>query len=50
MLPENRHEDKYRGDEDDGECNLRDRPGRERLDFSFRSLVVFFFVPAREGC
>lgn len=48
MLPQNGHQNKYRRNEDDGKCDLRDRSRRERLDFTLGALRVFLLVPARE--
>lgn len=50
MLPKNRDEDKYRGDEDQRERYLRDGTGWEWLDIALVSLVISFFVPSWECC
>ena len=49
MLPEDRDENEDRGDENDGERNLRYGSRGERFDFSLASSrCIFFFVPAWE--
>lgn len=48
MLPEYRDENEDGGDEDDGEGDLRDGAGRERLDFAVGALGVLLLVPAGE--
>lgn len=49
MLPEDRDENEDGSDEDDGQGDLRDGTGRERLDLALGSFRVFFLVPSREG-
>ena len=49
MLPQHRDENKYGGDEDDRQRNLRDESRRERLDLTFGAIGIVFLVPTREG-
>lgn len=50
MLPENGDEHEDRGNENNGEGDLGDWSRGERLDFSFTSRCVFFFMPSWESC
>ena len=50
MLPEDGDKHKYRCDEDDGECDLRDWSRGERFDFSFTAGGIFFFMPSWKCC
>lgn len=49
MLPKDRDENEDGSDEDDGQGDLRDGTGGERLDLALRSFRVFFLVPSRES-
>lgn len=48
MLPKDRDEDEDGGDEDDGQSDLRDGAGGERLDFALGSFGVLLLMPAGE--
>lgn len=49
MLPQDRHQDKDTGNEDDGECNLRDGSAGKRLDLAHTVLRILLLVPSGEG-
>jgi hypothetical protein len=49
VLPEDRHEHKDGGDEDDGQRDLADGARREGLDLALGALVRLLLVPAGEG-
>lgn len=48
MLPEHGHENEHRGDEDEGERDLRDGARGEGFDVVLGAAFVDFLVPAGE--